>query len=216
MNKNDTQQEYQVKDLQLALFSALSRTLEENDESAEDFAKRSGIALGDVEDILLCRFNGSYTDIVNIFEKTKFKDGLQGIISAQGVERVDFCVGYFNLRGWDLIVNHIDSIPGGYVYENDEQKFRICRLLIGMQRPPEELIRALYSQEEQTPDADYVQKCKLKIAQEFRKQLLLGLPTKKRRMDSSSSFCSAKREKGMCQTISKRASPCKTIFSLSS
>lgn len=110
--------------------------------------------------------------------ETKFKEGLQGIISTQGVERVDFCVGYFNLRGWNMIVNHIDNIPGGYVYEDDEQKFRICRLLIGMQRPPEELIRALYSTEEQTADAEYVQKCKLKIAQDFRKQLLLGLPTK--------------------------------------
>lgn len=121
------------------------------------------------------------TKMARIYDniETKFKEGLQGIISAQRVERVDFCVGYFNLRGWDMIVNHIDNIPGGYIYEDDEQKFRICRLLIGMQRPPEELIRALYSTEEQTADAEYVQKCKLKIAQEFRRQLLLGLPTKK-------------------------------------
>ena len=111
--------------------------------------------------------------------ETKFKEGLQGILASPGVERVDFCVGYFNLRGWDMIVNYIDNIPGGYVYEEDEQKLRICRLLIGMQRPPEELIRALYSNVEQISDAEYVQKCKLKIAHEFRKQLLLGLPTKK-------------------------------------
>jgi superfamily II DNA or RNA helicase len=111
--------------------------------------------------------------------EAKFKEGLQGIITSNGVERVDFCVGYFNLRGWDMIVNHIDSIPGGYVYENDEQQFRICRLLIGMHRPPEELVRSIYSSEEMIVDAEYVQKCKLKIAQDFRKQLLLGLPTKR-------------------------------------
>ena len=86
--------------------------------------------------------------------ETKFKEGLQGILAAPGVERVDFCVGYFNLRGWDMIVNYIDNIPGGYVYEEDEQKLRICRLLIGMQRPPEELIRALYSNVEQIADAE--------------------------------------------------------------
>lgn len=111
--------------------------------------------------------------------ETKFKDGLQGIMASNGVERVDFCVGYFNLRGWDMIVNHIDHIPGGYVYEEDEQKFRICRLLIGMHRLPEDLIRSIYSVNETIVDAEFVLKCKLKIAQEFRKQLLLGIPTKK-------------------------------------
>jgi superfamily II DNA or RNA helicase len=111
--------------------------------------------------------------------EAKFVDGLQGIITSTDVERVDFCVGYFNLRGWNIIANQIDNIPGGYVYEDDEQKFRVCRLLIGMQRPPEELIRSLYSSDEMIVDAEFVQKCKLKIAQDFRKQLLIGLPTKR-------------------------------------
>lgn len=110
--------------------------------------------------------------------ETKFMQGLQDIVTNQGVKRVDFCVGYFNLRGWEMVVNHIDQLPGDYVYENDIQEFRCCRLLIGMHQPDEELVRRLYSKP-QIPDASYVQQCKLEIARDFRKQLLLGNPTKK-------------------------------------
>ena len=110
--------------------------------------------------------------------EVKFKEGLLGIMASGGVERVDFCVGYFNLRGWNMIVNQVDELPGGYVYENDEQKYRVCRLLVGMHRPPEELIRSIYGQTNNYVDADYANKCKLQIAVEFKKQLLIGLPTK--------------------------------------
>ena len=54
--------------------------------------------------------------------ETKFTEGLQGIISNVGVRRVDFCVGYFNLRGWNLIVNQVDELPGDYVYEGDDRR----------------------------------------------------------------------------------------------
>ena len=110
--------------------------------------------------------------------ESKFMQGLQDIITNIGVKRVDFCVGYFNLRGWELVVNHIDQIPGDYVYENNKQEFRCCRLLIGMHQPDKELVKRLYSKP-QLPDANYVQQCKLEIAREFRQQLLLGNPTKK-------------------------------------
>ena len=75
----------------------------------------------------------------------KFTEGLQGIITNLGVRRVDFCVGYFNLRGWNIVVDQIDTLEGDYVYENDKRLFRKCRLLIGMHRPSEELVRQLYS-----------------------------------------------------------------------
>ncbi len=106
-----------------------------------------------------------------------FSDGLQGIITNVGVKRVDFCVGYFNLRGWNIVVDQVDSLMGDYVYENDERKFRTCRLLIGMHRPPDELIRQLYH-EDTLPDPNYVAQCKLEIARDFKRQLQLGLPTK--------------------------------------
>lgn len=107
----------------------------------------------------------------------KFTDGLRGIIENTGVKRVDFCVGYFNLRGWNLIVEQVDKLPGDYVYEDDKRKMRYCRLLVGMHRPDEDLICSLYSHQEALPDSEYVQRCKRQIAEDFRKQLLLGLPS---------------------------------------
>lgn len=112
----------------------------------------------------------------------KFTQGLQDIINSErGVKRVDFCVGYFNLRGWDLIIDQIDTLDGDFVEEESmrEPVYRVCRLLIGMHRPPEELTRWLYGKEDFTPDSEYVRSQKVKIAREFRRQLQLGLPSKK-------------------------------------
>lgn len=109
--------------------------------------------------------------------ETKFTEGLQGIITNVGVKRVDFCVGYFNLRGWNIVVDQVDTLTGDFVYEDDKRIFRKCRLLIGMHQPSDELIRQLYT-EQQLPDANYVSQCKLAIAHDFKRQLQLGFPTK--------------------------------------
>ena len=109
--------------------------------------------------------------------ESKFAEGLQSIVTNVGVKRVDFCVGYFNLRGWGLVVDQVDMLTGDYVYEGDKRLFRKCRLLIGMHRPAEELIRQLYT-EQPLPDANYVSQCRLKVARNFRRQLQLGIPTK--------------------------------------
>lgn len=109
--------------------------------------------------------------------ESKFAEGLQGIVTNVGVKRVDFCVGYFNLRGWGLVVDQVDMLTGDYIYEGDKRLFRKCRLLIGMHRPTEELIRQLYT-EHPLPDANYVSQCRLEVARNFRRQLQLGIPTK--------------------------------------
>ena len=110
----------------------------------------------------------------------KFTEGLQGVVSQPGIKRVDFCVGYFNLRGWDLISDQIDRLEGGYVEEEDSTQsvLRYCRLLIGMHQPPEEMIRWMYSKGDHIVDNNFISQQKLKIAREFRRQLQIGLPTK--------------------------------------
>ena len=50
--------------------------------------------------------------------------------------RSDFCVGYFNLRGWKELGSYIEPWPGG--------EGHCCRLLIGMAKVAEdEGLRAL-------------------------------------------------------------------------
>lgn len=52
-------------------------------------------------------------------------------------KRADFCVGYFNLRGWKAIHDAIEQFSG----EGENQ----CRLLIGMQDLPSEEIKEALS-----------------------------------------------------------------------
>ena len=96
----------------------------------------------------------------------KFEKGLQDIITNTGVKRVDFCVGYFNLRGWNLICEQVDTLEGDFIDEDFQTTpvHRTCRLLIGMHQPDDELLHWLYSNEEHMPDDKFVRTQKLNIA----------------------------------------------------
>ena len=119
--------------------------------------------------------------IFDNIEKT-FEDGLHSILTNIGVERADFCVGYFNLRGWKNVASDIEGLPGGDVPEKNGRGLmvpvrRTCRLLVGMLRPPSEIIAEMHGLESQPVDSETVKRWKRRVAADFRRQLTLGVPT---------------------------------------
>jgi len=86
-------------------------------------------------------------------------------------DHADFCVGYFNLRGWKQLDDCIEQWSGG-----DE---KCCRLLVGMQRlDDEELRMALrFVRNDKELDNQTALRLKKKLAEQFRQQLAYGVPT---------------------------------------
>ncbi|MBK5273699.1 MAG: NgoFVII family restriction endonuclease [Desulfuromonadales bacterium] len=85
----------------------------------------------------------------------------------------DFCVGYFNLRGWQSLDDLIEAW--------DPSQGQMCRVLIGMQRPPHEEVRELYqirTEENDTIlDNARASQLRLRFAQHLREQITFGIPT---------------------------------------
>ena len=86
-------------------------------------------------------------------------------------KRADFCVGYLNLRGWQVI----DDL----IHPWSPEAGQVCRVLVGMQRPPHDEIRELYRAGSGDAGMDNAVAIRLKshFAAHLREQITLGIPT---------------------------------------
>lgn len=104
----------------------------------------------------------------NLTPATRLADALQATLAK--AHRADFCIGYFNLRGWQRVADQINGWAG-----TDENR---CRLLVGMQQAPENLLREYYGPgEDEELDQRRALEMRLKLARNFREQLTIGIPT---------------------------------------
>ena len=105
-----------------------------------------------------------------IYDNIEYKltDGLNDAVDI--AHRADFCIGYFNLRGWKEIAGNIDKFTGGQGHS--------CRVLVGMQKQPQDVIEKFYTKtENEYIDNQKALKLKKILALEFKEQLTLGYPT---------------------------------------
>ncbi len=89
--------------------------------------------------------------------------------------RADFCVGYFNLRGWRQLEELMAEWQGG--------SDACCRLMIGMQEKPQDEVREVFRFKGEGEDdgigidQQTAIRLKRRVAQDFRDQLIVGAPT---------------------------------------
>ena len=81
--------------------------------------------------------------------------------------RADFCVGYFNMRGWRGLAPYVDE------WNQDDGP---CRVLIGMQRLPHDGLRDALSLIEKPSGVDNqtANRLRVQLAEQLRQQLTIG------------------------------------------
>jgi superfamily II DNA or RNA helicase len=86
-------------------------------------------------------------------------------------DHADFCVGYFNLRGWKRLDEFVERWHGG--------EGNCCRLLVGMHKPPAEQLHDTMGLARRDGEIDNqtALRLKKKLAEDFREQLAIGTPT---------------------------------------
>ena len=86
--------------------------------------------------------------------------------SLEAAKRADFCVGYFNLRGWRQLDQYVENFAGG--------ADACCRLMVGMHKTLREQLQEILPLSESIDEMDVQTSIRLKkrVAQEFRDQLV--------------------------------------------
>ena len=104
----------------------------------------------------------------NLDQDSKLLSALQDTFALSS--RADFCVGYFNLRGWGGLASYVDE------WEPDDGP---CRVLIGMQRLPHDELRESLSLVAGSPGMDNrtAYRLRFQLAGQLRQQLTIGAPT---------------------------------------
>ena len=97
-------------------------------------------------------------------------DGLKDALRV--AERSDFCVGYFNLRGWERITKEVDELPG-------QEGIPPCRLIVGMSTDVDRSVRRYYGNDNAESTNEVVANRKTEFALSLARQLTYGTPTTK-------------------------------------
>ncbi|MBC7077559.1 MAG: NgoFVII family restriction endonuclease, partial [Synergistales bacterium] len=105
-----------------------------------------------------------------------FLEGLKKVLG--GALSASFCVGYLHLWGWRLLADLIDQLPGSAGRPP-------CRILVGMHRPPEEIMAEIQSLKGQLQEGDreiiiggsIKAERKRRVVEAFKRQLEFGIPT---------------------------------------
>ena len=109
-------------------------------------------------------FDNIHTEFLENAARKGLRDALK--VARRG----DFCVGYFNLRGWRYIDDVVES------WQSDSTS--PCRVLVGMQRLPKDDLSKLFGNEADGDRIDNktVARLKRQAAMDFRQQLTIGVP----------------------------------------
>ena len=86
--------------------------------------------------------------------------------------KADFCVGYFNLRGWNTLAPKVEFFKGG---ENAQ-----ARVIVGMNTSPDDELRAALRIKgtDKTMDLQTRARTRQSLLESFRRQLMFGFPSK--------------------------------------